>query len=153
MNALLTPSDAAHGTLAPCSPSKRKIALLALYSLLVMAGSLIPMDRDIRGLQFIIDLKPAFQNFLHVPVFAILAILCLQVLRAYEMGRRKTLVIVLLCSLTLGVVNELVQLAVPGRYPSLMDIVFNTVGIICGMWLYFFLDKRQPGLMRRLVCQ
>jgi len=106
-----------------------KIALLASYTLLLLGASLIPMDQEIEGLNFIIGLEPSIQNLLHIPAYAILSILLLQVL-----GKRLLLVIV--GTIVFGIVNELIQLAIPGRYPGLLDIGLNTIGALVGIFLF-----------------
>jgi len=87
------------------------------------------MDQEIEGLNFIIGLEPSIQNLLHIPAYAILSILLLQVL-----GQRLLLVIV--GTIVFGIVNELIQLAIPGRYPGLLDIGLNTIGALVGIFLF-----------------
>ena len=41
-----------------CKPSKRKISFLLFYILFLLGTSLVPMDREIDGLQFLLALKP-----------------------------------------------------------------------------------------------
>ena len=136
-----------------CKTDRRKIALLLAYMSLIVASSLIPMDREISGLQFIIELKPLIQNLLHIPAYAVLAILLFQLLRIYKVEGRKRIVLLVACAVGFGLLNELIQLAVPGRYPSLVDMVLNVIGILVGAWLYSVIEKGRPGFLRRIVCE
>jgi VanZ family protein len=106
-----------------------KITILITYVLLLLGTSLIPMDQEIDGLNFIIGLQPSIQNLLHIPAYAILSILLLQVL-----GKRLLLVIVV--TIAFGIVNELIQLAIPGRCFGLLDIGLNTIGALVGIFLF-----------------
>ena len=121
--------------------------------LLLLASSVIPMDRQIQGLKFIIDLKPAIQNLLHIPMYAVLAILFLQVLQNYQFGGWKRNALVLLCSVCFGIINEIIQIPIPGRYAGIGDILSNLVGTIVGMATYIFAEKTRPGLIRRIICK
>ena len=129
------------------------MALLGAYVLVILMTSLIPMDREIKGLNFIIGIKPIIQNSLHVPVFALLAVLSLQILSIYQINGWKRLLLVLLFAVGFGLLNEFMQLAVPGRYPSVIDMGLNTVGVFVGAFIYFFIERNGSGLIKRLVCQ
>lgn len=122
-----------------------KITILITYVLLLLGTSLIPMDQEIEGLNFIIGLQPSIQNLLHIPAYAILSILLLQVL-----GKRLMLVIV--GAIVFGMINEWIQLAIPGRYPSMMDMVLNAAGSLVGIILYCKLEKGNMSLAKRVVC-
>jgi glycopeptide antibiotics resistance protein len=136
-----------------CRPSKYKVVLTLSYMFLLLVSSSIPMDRPIKGLQFIIELKPTIQNLLHIPMFAILAVLFLQILRNYYFAGWKRNSWVLLSSVCFGIINEAIQIVIPGRYGGLTDIVLNLIGAIVGILLYTFAEKSRPGLIRRIVCE
>jgi VanZ family protein len=121
--------------------------------LLLLASSLIPMDRDIEGLQFIIDLKPTIQNLLHIPMYIVLAILFLQILQNYQIEGWKGNILVFLGCGCFGIINEIIQIVVPGRYGGLTDIGLNLIGTIVGILIYNFIGKIRPGLIRRIVCE
>jgi VanZ family protein len=135
-----------------CKPGKLRIFLATAYILLILLSSLIPMDENIRTFRFLLDLNPTIQNLLHIPAFAILSILCLQVLSYSPMVRIKKLGLVLVFSIVFGIVNELVQIAVPGRYPGLLDIGLNCIGATLGIILFAVAEQRHSGLLRRVVC-
>jgi hypothetical protein len=136
-----------------CRLRNIKIALVLSYMLLLLASSLIPMDRDIEGLQFIIDLKPTIQNLLHIPMYIVLAILFLQILQNYQIEGWKGNILGFLGCGCFGIINEIIQIVVPGRYGGLTDIGLNLIGTIIGILIYNFIGKIRPGLIRRIVCE
>jgi len=111
------------------------------------------MNRDIKGLQFIIDLKPTVQNLLHIPMYIVLAILFLQILQNYQIEGWKGNILVFLGSGFFGIINEIIQIVVPGRYGGLTDIGLNLIGAIVGIFIYNIVGKIWPGLIRRIVCE
>ena len=111
------------------------------------------MDREMRGFEFLFALKPLVQNLLHIPLFMLLAILWLQVLQGYGLLSRSRIILTLILSCFIGILNELIQIAVPGRYPSPIDMGLNVVGAIFGVILYHKVERGGDGLIRRLVCQ
>ena len=136
-----------------CKPSKRKISLLLVYILFLLGTSLVPMDREIDGLQFLLALKPVVQNLLHIPLFMLLSILLLQVLQNYKPLSWSRIILALILSCFIGIFNEYIQLFVPGRYPSIIDMGFNTLGAMLGIALYAKLERSGESLIRRLVCE
>jgi glycopeptide antibiotics resistance protein len=138
--------------MATCRPNAIKIILTSIYMLLLLAGSMIPMDRQIKGLQFVIDLKPAIQNLLHIPMFAILSFLFLLILRGFQIENWKRNAIVLLSSGLFGLINEIIQISIPGRYGGLTDILLNFAGAVLGIVVFGLAEKSKSGLIRRIVC-
>jgi len=135
-----------------CKASKLKILLTMAYILLLMGSSLIPMHEDVRTFRVLLALKPAIQNLLHIPALAILSILCLQVLSYATMERTRKIILVLGFTFAFGILNELVQAAIPGRYPGILDITLNFLGCLLGIALYMAAERRRSGLIRRVVC-
>ena len=136
-----------------CKPSKLKILLLTFYILFLFGISLIPMDRPIEGLGFIFAIEPTTKNLLHIPVYMLLAILWLQVLQPHEMSGRSKIVLVFLLSSLIGILTEVIQTKVPGRYPSALDATSNILGSIFGIALYYKLERSGDSIVRRLVCE
>ena len=133
-----------------CRPSNMKIFVVLIYTFLLLASSAIPMDGPIQGLQFIIDLKPTIQNLLHIPMYMVLAIFFLQILQNYQIeGWRRNLLVILGAGL-IGTLSEIIQIVVPGRYGGLSDIGLNFIGTITGIFIYSFVEKTKPGLIRQL---
>ena len=98
-----------------CRPSNLKISFVLIYMSLLLVSSLIPMDREVMGLKFIIDLKPTIQNLLHIPMYIVLTILFLQILQNYQIEGWKANVLVFLGAGCFGIINEIIQIIVPGR--------------------------------------
>ncbi len=124
-----------------CRLSKPKIAITVSYMLLILMTSLIPMDQDIRGLSFMIGLEPIIQSLLHIPMFAILAILSLQLFKAHQIRGPKRITLVLLFCISFGMLNEIIQIFVPGRYAGILEIGLNTIGVLCGVLLSVLVDR------------
>jgi VanZ family protein len=120
---------------------------------LLLASSAIPMDQEIQGLQFVIDLKPTIQNLLHIPAYIVLSILILQILQNYNIADWKRNALVLLGAGLIGILSEMIQIVVPGRYGGLADIGLNFIGTIAGILIYSHVEKAKPGLIRRIVCE
>ena len=135
-----------------CRPDRRKIGILPIYMLLILTLSLIPMHREIRGFQFIINTDSLFQNLMHIPVYAFLAILWLKILRIYAFKGWKMLFFVVLFSVGFGILIEFIQMTIPGRYPSMVDMGLNTIGAFVGILIYFLLERSRSSFIRRLVC-
>ncbi len=136
-----------------CRPGRRKIALLSIYMLLILALSLIPMHREIRGLEFLINMKSLVQNLMHIPFYAFLAILWLQILRIYAFKGWKTVLFVAFFSVGFGIVIEFIQMTIPGRYPSIIDMGLNTIGTFVGILIYLMVERNGSGFIRRMVCE
>jgi uncharacterized membrane protein YeaQ/YmgE (transglycosylase-associated protein family) len=77
---------------------------------------------------------PALQNLLHIPVFGALAWLWRWALDAWT--TRAPGIIAGLLTAGYGIVDELHQALVPGRYGSLGDMGLNIIGAAIGLWLY-----------------
>lgn len=129
-----------------------KIFLATTYMLLILVTSAIPMDREITGFHFLINLKPTVQNLLHIPVFAILSVLYLQVIKNYRPVNWKNISLILICSGGFGVLNEIIQVFIPGRYAGLTDIILNLTGSILGVLVYLLAENREPSIIRRIIC-
>ncbi len=79
---------------------------------------------------------PAIQNFLHIPVYGLLALLWIITLRAYGSSDRRSILLAILLSAAYGGVMEILQFWIPGRFASLMDFSLNVTGILLFTWLY-----------------
>ena len=139
--------------ISDCKPSKLKFTLLILYIVFLFGTSLVPMDRQIEGLQFLLALKPALQNLLHIPLFMVLSILWIQVLQNYKPLLRSRIILALILSCFIGIFNEYIQIFVPGRYPSIIDMGFNMLGAMLGIALYAKLERSGESVIRRLLCE
>jgi len=70
------------------------------------------------------------QNSMHVVLYGML--FCTSAWALGGRGRRWVTLTVAVAALTLGIVLELVQLQVPGRFASVLDATLNTIGVACG---------------------
>ena len=78
-------------------------------------------------------LTPTLQNLLHIPAFAGLALLVMRSrLGAGVDARKRSLFVFAACAAS-GVVCELIQIYVPGRFAGADDALFNAVGVLVGM--------------------
>ncbi len=89
------------------------------------------------GLKRIPDVR-FLDKFLHFGAYGLLGILFFRAYETLPLKANKTLLILLsIGSATLyGVSDELHQYFVPFRNADIMDVVANTIGSICGVYLY-----------------
>ena len=120
----------------------------AAYTLGITVASVIPGPSETSpevGLAMIFS--PTVQNFLHLPAYFFLTLL---VCRSLESARKDTLtnsVAALLGSMFLGGFSECLQSYVPGRFPSVADLVMNSLGTILAAGSYFLLRSRVPHVI------
>ena len=103
--------------------------------------SSIPGRSPESGLAFFAEIDPQLQNLLHVPLFGILQFLWLRAFtKLGRSGWNRTLTCMSI-SLPYGMVDELHQMFVPGRYASLMDILLNFTGVALGTLMFLVWQK------------
>ena len=73
---------------------------------------------------------PALQNLLHLPLYGLLAWLWYRSLREIGQAHVSAVATAILTSVVWGVLDEVHQFFVPGRYASLTDIGFNVAGVL-----------------------
>ena len=134
-----------------CKPSKPKIAFTIGYMSLILATSLVP-GFEISDSESISIARQIIQNLLHIPMFAILSILFLQIARNFDIGRWKAGSLTFVFCGIFGLLNEIIQLFIPGRFGGLMDIGLNSIGALIGILIYFLVEKSRPGLIYRIIC-
>ena len=84
--------------------------------------------------------KPGFDKLLHFFGFFILSILLLLTFEHYNLSNK--LVACFLIALGIGILIEAVQLGIPGREFSLLDIAADVLGIIAGSVLVWSFSRR-----------
>ncbi len=126
--------------------------LIFVYMATLVFVSLIPMDPGAARFRFLGNMNPALQNVLHLPAYAALAILWMQVLTQRGRHGFSRLCTALLLGAGFGLANEAMQFLIPGRYPSLMDALANLAGSVLGVLVYIGVERRCPGTIRRLIC-
>ena len=85
-------------------------------------------------------------------MYAVVSVVFSQIFKTYQFEVWKRHWLVLLLSSCFGVINEVVQIAVPGRHWDLMDIGLNFIGATLGIVIYVFAEKSKPCLIKRIVC-
>lgn len=120
------------------------IAALAYMALLHRLSS-IPGKVESPGAVDLVyfSLTPAIQNLLHIPAFAVLAVLWRHALPNTAGGAAA----VLLLTGGYGAYDEWFQLGIPGRYGSLADWALDLFGALLGLALYryLFVRAQSPG--------
>lgn len=74
----------------------------------------------------------------HVIINSILAFLWYWTLKLYLENPMKIMISV---GFVWAVVAELIQLYIPGRSGTLLDMIANSIGIFCGIWLFTKIGK------------
>ncbi len=136
----------------PCRPSPWKIAVIISYMALIAFLSLIPMDPGASHFRVLLKVKPTLQNLMHIPAYAALTILWMQVFAQYGRKGLSRIIPALLVSSGFGLANEVAQSLIPGRYASLTDALTNLFGAGLGVLVYVTVERISPGRIRSLIC-
>jgi VanZ family protein len=110
-----------------------------VWSLVILIATLIPGKTIPKVGFFQID------KVVHFFIFGVLMFLsCYALKKTYEYTGRpfRYIRIALIYSLALGVIIELIQQYVPGRGPSVADVVANSIGVALGYGIFRLLQKR-----------
>ena len=126
-----------------CKPKN----LLLLLIISISGASLIPISLD---MSYSIQV---FNNWMHIPAFAVLTIVLLEVFKNFRLPGWLRIICVLSVLLLIGIGVEVVQLVIPGRWPTYSDIRHNVIGISLGVFLFQLAEKFKPSLIRRIVCR
>ncbi len=137
--------------MTPVPGQKRSLGLLLGYMAVILVLSLIPgsgTTGDLLGL-----IPSTIQNFLHVPAYALLAVLCVRTLATYRMGWRWRLTTALVLASTYGAAMEFSQTWAPGRVPSVLGFLLNLAGVVLGVGLFGWLTfgRFRPPRSDRIV--
>jgi VanZ family protein len=92
---------------------------------------------------------PAVQNLLHVPVYAVLTWLWWRALAppkpSVKAGRRAALLAAAI-AIGYGVLDEIHQMQVPGRFASVTDALLNAAGAAAVvLWVFWRGPDPEPG--------
>jgi VanZ family protein len=107
--------------------------------MLIFISSSIPMEKEIKGLEFIMKVDPGLQNFLHIPIFALLSYLWSRSFYDLKYSWKRGLFFSFLCTMAFAVFDEFYQIFIPGRYCSVGDMLSNFTGIVIGCLIGAFL--------------
>lgn len=115
-------------------PSWRRVSVLILlvYMGCILGLSLVP-DEETSG-SMLGWVPPDLQNLLHIPAFGILAVLWVWALYSHGLSEGRYFRFAFIFSMLFGLLSEIGQTFIPGRYPSITDFVFDAAGIIVGLW-------------------
>ena len=126
-----------------CKPS----ILIVLITIGIVGSSIVPITFD---LSYRIQV---IQNFMHIPGFIVLTIIVLIFLKNFGLSGWLWFTCSVTVLLLIGIGQEVVQIVIPGRWPSIADIRRNIIGISFGTLLFLLMEKFKPGLIRRIICK
>ena len=104
-----------------------------LYWLSSIPGTRLPNSPELYGLFY--WMPPALQNILHVPAFAALAWAWHWALSGWVRSKTAVTLFAIGLSVICGILDEWHQSFVPGRYASVVDVIFDIAGVGLGIWL------------------
>lgn len=110
-----------------------------VWSLVILIATLIPGKAIPKVGFFQID------KVVHFFIFGVLMFLsCYALKKTYQYTGKplRFIRIALIYSLALGIIIELIQQYVPGRGPSVADVVANSIGVALGYGIFRLLQKR-----------
>jgi VanZ family protein len=91
----------------------------------------------------------AVNNFAHVPLFGIVAIVLLVLSRMVFVGVSETsirhYVLAIMGTLALALLTEALQSFTVTRQPQMSDVVHDLIGALCGLGLFMTYDQQVPG--------
>lgn len=86
--------------------------------------------------------SPTIANIAHVPAYGLLALLWIVTLRGYGLAERQSMWVAFLVASGYGALTELHQFWVPGRFPSIKDVLSNASGSLLFVGLYWQARRR-----------
>ena len=101
--------------------------MVALYALSSIPGDQTP---DTLAGALFMWVEPQWQNLLHVPLYGGLTASWLWAMGTWPLSRNGLLIISLLLAGMWGLLDEIHQANVPGRYGSITDMLLNICGAI-----------------------
>lgn len=89
-------------------------------------------------------ITPTWQNLLHIPAYAGLALCWWWALDARFATTRPKLIAAVTLTMMYALVDESWQLYIPGRYGSLTDLALNAIGALLALWFIARRSARHP---------
>ena len=136
----------------PRRPNRPERGVLSPLFLLFVLGfmlmtSLWPMETTSPGATLLYRIDPNLQNFLHLPMLMIFAFVFLDFLHHHDLEPKFRWVWLAAGGSGVCLVLEGLQSFVPGRYPSVTDMLVNLCGLAVGSGLYQVLKRirRKPS--------
>jgi VanZ family protein len=114
------------------------IVLPIAYMAVILVMASVPDDETLderHYLWFLLLVGPTVMNLLHIPAYGLLAFFWRWCLDRY-MAARAAVWLAFILTVGFGLFQEWYQSMIPGRFASLMDVIFNTLGAGIGLWLY-----------------
>jgi hypothetical protein len=82
------------------------------------------------------------KNMLHIPAYGLLTLLWILTLRDHGVTEYRSMCVAFLVASGYGVLTELHQVWVPGRFPSVPDVMLNVFGSLIFIWLYWWVSRK-----------
>lgn len=104
-------------------------AVIGMTALFALSSVPQPQTESVRQ---VVTGEPGWQSLLHVPAYLVLAWLWWRTLRTQSWTRATALIAAMLIAAGCGVLDEVHQYFVPGRFLSLTDLGMNLAGAVLG---------------------
>ena len=115
----------------------------------IFLSSLIHTDDTTPGFAFIGLIRPDLQSGLHIPMFFALTLILLVLLQRIEKRMHNQILFAFVLSNYVGILNEGLQMLIPGRNASLGDVCFNPAGNDLGSCYLFRYKELAIGQEKR----
>lgn len=132
-----------------CNSYAARVGLSLAATAVTMLLSIFPGEPEEGDWEFVFilaEVPSAFQNSMHFVVYGTLAVLWSW---AFDRGHRR-LAYAVAGVVAYGIALEVVQLAVPGRFSSILDIALNTAGATLAALILIFWRRWRNGEARKL---
>jgi len=112
--------------------------IIPTYMILLFIVSALPDTNDPQDLlnNLLVLVSPKIQNLLHFPAYGLLAWLWICGVRTLGITGWKGVLTGVIVASVYGGALELYQFWVPGRFPSLVDGIYNVLGAALFGWFY-----------------
>ena len=114
----------------------------------IFLSSLLRTDGSTPGFAFIGRIPSELQSGLHVPMFFGLTLILLVLLQRFEKRKRNQILFAFVLANYVGILNEGLQMLIPGRDASLGDVGLNLVGTLLGSCFLFRYKEMEIGELR-----
>ena len=116
--------------------------------LAIFLSSLLRSDGTTPGFEFIGLIPSGMQSGLHIPMFFGLTLVLLMTLKRFEKRKHNLILFTFVLGNYVGLLNEGLQMVIPGRHASLGDVGLNLVGTILGLITYFGIKNWKSAMKR-----
>ena len=118
---------------------------LAYMAVLFVASSLPSTPDTVLVWDPFALLDPVIQNFLHLPAYGLLALLWIKTLDESGVQAPFNMVAAVAIASAFGMITEFSQVWVPGRYPSVLDWLFDSTGALVSVGLLRLGQRESPS--------